>query len=145
MPIAHAMWIHGHSLRIEYPDRMEGDTRRGGAYYKLIGSRNSHNWFHVAVPTALIVEGRRLRLDSVMLRFRTDKATLTDVHVYDGENRIAVHGGLNLEPEDWLFRPFEIPGPKPAIFWGVGISFRCQFGTTSPRRIDVSAAGADFL
>ena len=145
MPIAHAMWIHGHSLRIEYPDRMDGDTRQGGAYYKLIGNRNSENWFHVAVPTALIVEGRRLRLDSVMLRFRTDKARVTKVHVYDGETRIASHEGLTLEPEDWLFARFDIPDPKPEIFWGVGISFKGEFGAIAPRKIEVSAAGADFL
>ncbi len=145
MPIAHAMWIHGDSVRIEYPDRMEGDTRRGGAYYKMMGSRLSKNWFHAAIPTALIVEGRRLRLDSVMLRFRTRGAAVTKVHVYDGENQIASHEGLSLSSRDWLFERFAVPDPKPEIFWGVGISFEGEYDRSRERRIDISAAGADFL
>ena len=29
MPLAHAMWIHGHSIRVEYPDRIENTIRKG--------------------------------------------------------------------------------------------------------------------
>lgn len=144
MPIAHAMWIHGSSTRIEYPERMEGDTRRGGAYIKLVGTRRSHNWLHVAIPTAVIVEGRRLRIDSVMLRFRANGATLTKVHIYDGDNRIASHEGLRLSPRDWHFERWHVP-TKPEIYWGVGISFEVEFGPGSDRLFYVSSAGADFL
>jgi hypothetical protein len=143
MPLAHAMWIHGHSIRVEVLDRMD-DTIRKGSYVRLEGKANTRNWFHLAIPTAVIVEGNRLRIDSVMLRFRTSGATVTAVHVYDGANKIASHDGLNLHPGGWAFERFEVPG-QPDIRWGLGISFKGEFGSQSTRRIDVSSAGGDFL
>lgn len=143
MPIAHAMWIHGHSIRVEYPDRMD-NTHRMGYYVRLDGQANTSNWFHLAIPTAVIVEGNRLRIDSVLLRFRSSGATVTNVHVYDGENKIASHDGLSLNPGDFASDRFDVPG-EPEIRWGLGISFRGEFGSGSRRRIEVSSAGGDFL
>lgn len=143
MPLAHAMWIHGHSIRVEYPDRMANISRKG-YYVRLEGQANSSNWFHLAIPTAVIVENNRLRIDSVMLRFRTSGASVTAVHLYDGETKIASHDGLNLNPDDWIAERFAV-ADKPAIRWGLGISFRGEFGAGAPRRIEVSAAGGDFL
>jgi hypothetical protein len=144
MPIAHAMWIHGHSIRVEYPDRMDDDTRRVGGYFRLVGCANTSNWFHVAIPTAVIVEGNRLRVDSVMLRFRASGASLTTVNVYDGQNIIASHDGLSLSPEDWAFERFDVPD-EPKIRWGLGISFKVKFDAGTSRKIEVSSAGADFM
>lgn len=143
MPLAHAMWIHGHSIRVEYPDRMDA-TMRKGYYIRLDGRANTTNWFHVAIPTPVIVEGNRLQIDSVMLRFRVAGATVTAVHVYDGENKIASHDGLSLNPNDWAFERFDVPD-KPEVFWGLGMSFKVNFSSGSSRRIEVSSAGGDFL
>ena len=144
MPLAHAMWIHGHSLHIEYPDRMES-ARRHGSAITLIGQANSRNWFHLAIPTPVIVDDKRLDLDSVMLRFRTSGATITRVHIYDGETRLEAHNGLSLTSTDYGFERFPASG-SPHPRWGVGISFRGEFGGASEeRRIDVSSAGADLF
>ncbi len=143
MPIAHAMWIHGHSIRVEYPDRMASATPRG-FYVRFEGKANTNNWFHAAIPTPVIVEGNRLRISSVMLRFRTSGATVTNVHVYDGDNKIASHDGLSLGAGDWSFEQFEVPG-EPEVRWGLGISFKGQFGLGSNTRIEVSSAGGDFV
>ncbi|WP_373498884.1 DUF6623 family protein [Desulfococcus sp.] len=143
MPIAHAMWIHGHSIRIEYPDRMDADTRRLGGYIRLVGRAGTSNWFHAAIPTAVIVLDKRLRIGRVMLRFRTSGATVTSVHVYDGGSRIASHDGLSLSPNDWAFEGFDIPA-EPEIRWGLGLSFKGEFGSGTHRRIEVSSVGGDF-
>jgi hypothetical protein len=137
------MWIHGHSLRVEDPERMDSVVRKG-YYIRLDGQANSSNWFHLAVPTAVIVDDNRLRVDSAMLRFRTSGATVTRVHVYDGEHRIAAHDGLALDPGDWAFERFDVSG-APEILWGLGISFKGEFGPDARRRIEVSSAGGDFL
>ena len=143
MPIAHAMWIHGHSIRVEYPDRLDSAVRKG-YYARLDGKAGTTNWLHLAIPTPVIVEENRLRIDSVMLRFRTSGATVTAVHVYDGENRIASHNGLSLHPDGWAFERFEVAG-GPEIRWGLGISFKCEFGAGPSRRLEVCSAGGDFL
>lgn len=144
MPIAHAMWIHGHGIRIEYPDRMEEETRRLGGFIRLAGRAGTGNWFHAAIPSPVIVEGNRLCIGSVMLRFRTNGAVVTSVHVYDGGSRIASHDGLNLFPNAWAVERFEVPG-EPEIRWGLGISFKGEFGSGTTRRIEVSSVGADFM
>jgi len=148
MPIAHAMWIHGHSIRVEYPTRLDDDTRRGGGFIRLVGLADTNNWFHVAIPTPVIVEDGRLRIDSVMLRFRTAGATVTDVHIYDGEHKIEIeppHEGLSLNPIDWAFERFDVLPTKPEVKWGIGISFKVVFDSGANRRIEASSAGGDFL
>lgn len=143
MAIARAMWIHGHSVRVEYPDRMD-EVKRIGDLARLKGKRDTKNWFHLAVPTTVFVDSDRLRIESVMLRFRTSEATITKVHVYDGANKIASNDGLNLSPESWAFERFTIPG-EPEIRWGLGISFKGEFGFSRSRRIEISSAGGDFI
>lgn len=147
MPIAHAMFIHGHSIRIEHEKIMEPETRRIGGCFVLVGKPDESNWFHAAIPTTAIVEGRHLRIDSVMLRFQTFGATVKTVHVYDGEKRIDndKHNDLSLSYDDWNEKKFPIEG-KPKVQRGIGISFKVKFGPPgSQRRINVSSAGADFL
>lgn len=143
MPIAQAMWVHGHSLRVEYPDRLDSAVPVGSCM-RLDGRAGTSNWLHLAVPTPVIVDGDRLRIDSLMLRFRTNGATVTDVHLYDGESKIATHAGLNLQPADWSFQRFDVPG-TPDVRWGLGISFRVTFGAGTSRRIEVCSGGGDFL
>lgn len=146
MPLAHAMWIHGHSLRIEYPDRVES-ARRHGSAITLVGRADSKNWFHLAIPTPVFVDDKRMDLDSVMLRFRTSGATITKVHSYDGDRRFEPrHDGLSLTAGDYRFERFAVHDAHPHPRWGVGLSFKVEFeGAGTERRIDVSAAGGDFV
>jgi hypothetical protein len=144
MSLAHAMWIHGHSLRVENPDTLES-ARRHGSAITLIGRANTDNWFHMAIPTPVIVDDKGLHLDSVMLRFRTSGATITAVHVYDGETKIENRNGLSLNSDDYCFERIPVGG-TPHIRWGLGVSFKGQFGGPRlQRRIDVSSAGGDFF
>jgi hypothetical protein len=146
MPLAHAMWIHGHSLRIENPDNLES-TRRHGSAITLIGRANRSSWFHFAIPTPVYVDDKRINLDSVMLRFRTSGAVITNVHIYDGERKFAPeHNGLNYTSADYRFERFSITDINPHPRWGIGLSFRVEFeGAVTERRIDVSSAGGDFV
>ena len=90
MALAHAVWIHGHSMQIEHPDRVDS-VRRAGFYIRIDGKPGRDNWFHFAIPTPVIVNDYRLRAGSVLIRFRTGSvdASVRAVHVYDGERPIA--------------------------------------------------------
>ena len=147
MALAKAMWAHGHSMVIEYPDRIKSEWK-AGFYYRVIGKQGTTNWFHFAIPTAVIVNDNRLAIDSVLIRFRSGStsADITNVHVYDGENKIASHDGLDLSPSTWDMHRFAVAS-KPDIKWGVGISIGVRFtGTTdSQNTMEFSSAGADFL
>ncbi len=143
--IAHAMWIHGHSMQIEYPDRVASQWRAGFSI-NVEGKPSSTNWFHFAIPTPVIVNDVRLRADSVMLRFKTYSvdAWVRDVHVYDGEALIAAHNGVNLS-KDHLFERFLIPD-RPEVLWGIGISIGVACGVEMmDHHMEFFAAGCDFM
>ena len=147
MPLAHAMWIHGHSMQIEYPDRVDS-VRRAGFYIRIEGKPGMGNWFHFAIPTPVMVNDNRLRVGSVLIRFRTGSgdAFVSAVHVYDGERRIARHDNLHLAPGKWHTERFDVPG-DPEIRWGLGISIGVGFGVEQmiSHRMEFSSAGCDFL
>lgn len=144
-PIHHAMWIHGTSIEVELPQNVESMTRFG-FYTRIIGKQNTQNWFHFAISTPVIVEGNRLSVGRIMLRFRTASANaiVRDVHIYDGFTRIAAHDGINITGDHW-FEPFGV-AHCPDIQWGLGISIGVTFtgGTAAQRAMDFAAVGCDF-
>jgi len=146
MALAHAMWVHGHSMQIEYPERLS-TVWRAGFYIRVEGNPGQDNWFHFAIPTPVIVDDNRLRVGSVMIRFRcgSSDAYVRAVHIYDGETKIASHDSLHLSPTSWAWPRFDVP-THPDIRWGLGISIGVAFGATAlSRRIEFSSAGCDFL
>ncbi|MFQ5649520.1 MAG: DUF6623 family protein [bacterium] len=143
--IAHAMWVHGTSIQVEYESRIQ-HIRRAGFYTRIIGKPNTTNWFHFAIPSSVITHNDRKRIGSVILRFRTrsSNAIVRDVHIYDGYTRILAHNGVNLSGNHW-FERFGVAHCPPAL-WGVGISIGVTFGagSDSSRSMDFVAAGCDF-
>jgi hypothetical protein len=71
---------------------VNGWRRAWGACFSLAPDRD--NWFHIAIPTPVIVEDRRAGLDRVMALFRIDAGQLRRVLVFDGPNVIRDLGGL---------------------------------------------------
>lgn len=150
LKIAHAMWVHGHSMEIEYPERLSEQARKG-FYVSTRGMPFTSNWFHFAIPTPVIVDGNRLLVGSVMIRFRTGpSASVHAVHIYDGEEKIVAHDSLALSPQgSFIFSRFDVP-THPAIKWGLGISIGVKFGDGAnlpPNKllVEISAAGCDFM
>lgn len=146
MSITHAMWTHGHSIQIEYPHRLR-QIWKAGFYVRLVGKPNTKNWFHFSIPTTVIVKDKRQMIDSVMLRFRCKStlASVTNVHIYDGERRLATYDGLDMSPNSFGLERFDIPG-KSSIWWGVGISVGVEFkgSTDDQNTMEFSSAGCDF-
>lgn len=149
LKLAHAMWTHGHGGHIEYPDRISLETRYG-SLIRFRGKPFTSNWVHFEVPTPVIVDGRRLRVGSVMIRFRAGPgAYVHAVHVWDGERRIAAYDGLNLSPRGFIWPRFDVPN-HPYIGFGLGISVGVKFGDganlpSNKLLVDISSAGCDFV
>jgi hypothetical protein len=143
--IAEASWVHGTAVTVEHPTQMES-VRRFGFFTRLIGKPNTTNWFHFAIPTPVIVNNDRKVLGPCMLRFQTGgtNAVVRDVHIYDGEVRVAAHDGINLSGSQPFTRFGVAHGPE--VLWGVGISIGVRYGsgTAAQRTIDLISAGCDF-
>lgn len=144
IPIAHAMWTHGTSTHEEFPARLKY-TRRLGFYALFEGKPGTTNWFHYAIPTPVIVNSKRLKLDSVMLMFLTDPDVyVTNVHIYDAHVKIESYDGLALTGAHW-FERFDAR-KNPSVRFGIGISIGVRFGKKDgPHRIGFISAGGDFI
>ncbi len=144
--IEFASWAHGTDLQIEVPESVE-QIRRYGFFTRVVGKPGTTNWYHIPVPTPVITKGNRLSIARAALRFVTGgtSAVVRDVHVYDGERRIAAHQAVNLSGSQ-AFCVFGVHH-KPDVFWGTGISIGVETGrgTAAERRIDVISGGIDFL
>lgn len=142
--LAFASWIHGVNIQVEYPNRLEW-IWRGGNGTHLKGKRGTTNWFHLAIPTPVIVDGSRYKLDAVMLRFTTGSVAsiVRHITIRDGETGIAGHKNVNLTGSHG-FERFTVPN-RPKIYWGVGISIGVEFlDVPQSREMWFISAGADF-
>ncbi len=142
-----AMWAHGHSMMVEAPWNIASEWR-AGFFIRVVGRRGTTNWFHFAIPTPVIINDNRLRIDSAMLRFRSGSnlADVTNVHVFDGENRIFAADNLDLSPNALGFNRFTLPN-KPEVLWGVGVTVGVRFNGADDAQntMEFAAAGVDFL
>lgn len=142
--ISYASWIHGHSMQIEYPDRIASQWRAGFGF-TVEGKPGTDNWFHFAIPTPVIIDDVRLRADSIMLRFSTASvdAFVRHVHIYDGETVLAAHNDIYLSGANPFVR-LAVPG-RPLMTWGIGISLGVGFGVEAmDHHMQFIAAGCDF-
>lgn len=149
LKLVHAMWTHGHGGHIQHSDRLSFEGRYG-SLIRFRGKPFTSNWVHFEVPTPVIVDGRRLRVGSVMIRFRVGPGAFVHaVHVWDGERRIAAYGGLHLAPLGFGLPRFDVPN-HPYIRFGLGISLGVKFGDgvnlpLNKLLVDISSAGCDFV
>jgi hypothetical protein len=147
MALAQAMWAHGHSMVVEYPDNLRSEWR-AGYFIRVVGKPNTTNWFHFAIPTPVIVDDNRLAIDSCLVRFRSNSpnAMITNVHIFDGENRIAASNNLTLAPATWNMHRFTVP-TKQEVLWGIGVTLGVKFigDNDDENTIEISSAGVDFL
>jgi hypothetical protein len=144
------MWVHGHSVSIEHPERI-ASVWRAGFFARIIGRSAQSIWIHYAVPTPALVDDRPLRLEHALVRFRTtpSDAWIAAVHIFDGEVRIASHSPLHLNPGEWTTQLISSLS-NPEIHSGVGVSIQVDFHartsvSTDSWRIDFSSVGCNLL
>jgi hypothetical protein len=143
MALAQAMWLHGHSLEVEYTQRGQIERKGFSAEYTAANAAQA-NWLHFAIPTPVIVSDKRLKVGSVLVRFKSHgEAYVKAIHVYDGEKKISSKDKLNLSPKQWHVERVKISTPSE-IKWGIGVSILVDFGP-DVRVIEFSSAGCDFI
>ncbi|MGI5271832.1 DUF6623 family protein [Nonomuraea sp. CA-218870] len=89
-----AMWTHGNAVIPETPDLLLQCTRFGfGTQVKL--KRGTQQWFHVPMPTPVILAGVRPRLKRIFILGNSDVSScIRRVHIFDNTNRIEDRGVL---------------------------------------------------
>lgn len=88
---------------------------------------------------------KQAKLHSVILKFKTrqEKVFVSNVHIFDGPNRIAVYDHVRLHG-DHGFERFEVRA-IPEVQWLGGIYIAVSFVEGSESWIEFVTAGAEFL
>ncbi len=146
-----ANWIHGTDFNVEYPNLIyRTDIKGWGKTY--YGQPDTFNWFHIAIPSTVISDGKRNQLVKAFVLFKTDgNATITNVHLWDGPNQIKQFNNLKRNGDHSTgidaMNTFEIT-PRDQM-WGLDIVVGVQFGkpdSKNPQNPNIlfTTAGADF-
>jgi len=116
-----------------------------GATFRLEGGKQ--DWFHIPIPTPVIIEDQHATLVKVMVLFALpDGAAITDVNIWDGPNRIEIQhpnvtgdraAGVGSE------NTFDL-NPPVAVHFGVGISLLVENETDSDADVYFAGAGGEF-
>ncbi|HZC44541.1 MAG TPA: hypothetical protein VE195_10225 [Acidobacteriaceae bacterium] len=133
-----------------------GLRQSGGTTFQ--GKVGTSNWFHVPIATPVIINDVRVKLQQVFVMFQCGSVAavtnnnallagcnVTDVHVWDGPNRIHMFGPFNLFGEH-RFRfatsnVFKLPTPLD-IFFGLELAVHVSFSQNES--VTFASAGADF-
>ncbi len=146
-----ASWIHGNALTVEQPENLSRVGHFGwGADMAIVAGKSS--WFHVPLPTPVILNGSRASLLRVFLMFETEQGSIRNVHVYDGSSKVQEFNGLLLKGEHRINldaeNTFNLAQPH-SVAYGIGVSFFfvADIGFDSnipPPRLILGSAGGDY-
>ena len=153
MPIKAAMWVHGNIVEVENPKPSLKVLRWGaGSRFTETSLDKEEYWFHIPIPTPVILDGLRPPLNKIFIHYDRYKAYaavyIEEVHIWDGGTK-----------QGWSYKTDSVdPYPPPKswvidppimIYYGLGISVKVVFGAPSAgsiiRNITFLTAGADFI
>lgn len=154
MAIQTARWVHGTEFNVEYPDRLVRQERKGwGSEFFMKPSTD--NWFHVSIPTPVIIDGSRPLLSNIIILYRIGVVlggpSITSIHLYDGYHKIMEYKGnysgdhhkaLDAMNKWTLDSPLQIQSGL-----GISVQARCSesFGDSGGHKVIFASAGADFI
>jgi hypothetical protein len=147
---ARQMWVHGHSAEAQTPQDTRLILRTGSGTY--IEQVTGGGWFHFAIPTPSIIDGKRLRIDRVAVAFRTSGANafVASVDVFHGPWAFIKHG-FEIGPfgdhsgDDSLV-VVSVPD-QPEVSRPIGVTVRVEFRGTAgaPGAVEFYGVSADFV
>lgn len=142
-----AFWVHGNSVQMEREGYFISKQRAG---FAAIFRTHGDEWFHFAIPTPVILNGKDTTLKKIFIFYRTKgTAKITNVHIHDGEKTIESFKNLSLSGDystkvdkhnSWGISPVHVK-------FGLGISVHVDFGPKTKLgvpEIRFTSAGADF-
>ena len=150
----YASWTHGNAVTVQSPENLVDPDWHTGWGADLLIKPATETWFHLPIPTPVIVSDARSKLVRVFLLFEVDPGmgAIRKVHVWDGVFNPQEFNDLDLTGEHRRgvdgFNTFTLDTPHTVRF-GVSVSFLfvAAAGIDSPvppAHLLVAAAGGDF-
>lgn len=147
------MWVHGTAAEVENPSALDSNgVFRDGVGSHFFGRSESFNWFHIPIPTPVVIDGARPSLVKVFFLFKLDAGHIKHVDVWNGPFRVRQFdvklGGNHLEDID--DKNSLAISPPLTISFGLKLALGVQFATlfdpdeNAKQDFLIAAAGADF-
>jgi hypothetical protein len=140
------IWQHGAGARVENPNQTLLFRHTGNAL-RIVGAAGSINWLHYPIDLRETLTPAGLQLRQVMLRYRCDSPTalITNIALYDAENRIFKAAGLNLCAYDWEDYLLAIER-KLVCRHGLNLSIGVRFdgADNDTHALEISSVGIQF-
>ncbi|HEY2912714.1 MAG TPA: hypothetical protein VGK21_05100 [Candidatus Angelobacter sp.] len=126
-----ASWVHGNAVVVEDPPADDG-----GLYFfnhfgwgtQIVIGPGSSRWFHVALPTPVILDAKRLKVIRVFLQLRIERlGSLDGADLWDGDTKVATITDFKDKPDVQFpgILTFELFEPL-ACQRGLGLSFHLE-------------------
>jgi hypothetical protein len=159
--LKYASWVHGNTLAVERPGDVVVQRWGWGTELRTHTSPSPSTWCHIAIPTPVIINDARMKVQNLFLLFETGQhASIDNIHIYDGPDKIAAwdvvagsnysarrsgHHSKSIDGQN----TFVLPAPHEVRF-GLSISFTfiavAQSAWNDPEaRLLITTAGADFF
>jgi hypothetical protein len=146
-PTVSSMWMQGNALTVENPASVAKIDHVGWGT-TVYGISGQSSWFHIPVPSPVVLNNRRPSLSEVFLMFDIgpNMGFISNVHLYDGGYPFKQFDGLqrigNHRTAPDSYNTFALGAPHP-IYQALGISFKVHFTGRQPW-MTVSGAGGNF-
>ena len=76
MALKAAMWVHGTATEVEFPQNLHSDgIMREGIGTHFFSGAGTFNWFHIPIPTPVVLDGVRPTLVGVFLFYNKASAS----------------------------------------------------------------------
>jgi len=157
-----ASWVHGNAV-VQELTQIEDGAVLSFVHYgwgtQIRMRPGFSRWFHIPLPTPVMLDGYRMKLIRAFIHIRHIGAVqfeIRDVHLYDGPHRVAAQSAGDFTAPPSVSIPdcqvYELFEPRVCAF-GAGLSFNLAGivsfdGLVVDERsnpwIVVSSAGADF-
>ncbi len=159
-----ASWVHGNAVVAEEPPADDGGLfgfNHFGWGTQIVMRPGFARWFHIFIPTPVILDDKRMKLIRVFLQWQQIRGYrhsgyIEDAHLWDGQTRIAKESNKDFKQSGFAVIPghstYELRQSREWHF-GVGLSFRLGgAGNVGGHFVDnsdapvivIGSAGADF-
>jgi hypothetical protein len=153
MASVYANWVDGTAVVAQREGYYLSKTMggKGATFRSHTAPGTDGEWFQWAIPTPVLVAGKRSSVKKVFVLYATDgTAKVQAVHVYDSDVRIGTFDNLHLSGNhsSGLDNMNSWNVPEHQMKFGLGISVLVDFGP--PSKVGVPgitfySAGADFV
>jgi hypothetical protein len=135
-------WTHGVNTAVEFPSRA-AEIRRAGWGTLVRQPANTDNWFHIALPTAKVVNNESALMREIHLKAEVNENARIDmIHCRD-DGKLAFSRAVSFTDRvvDQVFQSADFP-----MSGGLALCIHIDFLTGTPMgQVIFRSAGAAFL